>query len=135
VVRALVRYVVHTPVVALGGPLDATAAVPAKLALDAALRTRPRQVIVDLASVTGSDDTCVALLTTMRRTAAWLGAELWLADLPSHVQHALERHDALDSFAVERTAVRAVDLIQLHAKARPHLRADGHLPHPQPRTA
>jgi anti-anti-sigma regulatory factor len=117
-VRALVRYVAHTPVVALGGELDATAAIPAKLALGAALRTRPRFVVVDCAAVTGSDHTCVPLLTGMRRTAAWLGAELWLADLPVHVQDALDRRGLLVDFCVERTAVRAVDLIHLRAKAR-----------------
>jgi len=113
VVRATLRHISEVPVIALGGPLDATALEHCRRSLEAALRARPRFVIVDLSAVTDSDAACIPLLGAMRRKAAWHGAQLWLAALPDHVRATLHGAGVLPLYPNERTATRAVDIIRL----------------------
>lgn len=113
VVRATLRRVSELPVIAVGGALDATAVEACRRALEAALRCRPHNVIIDLAAVTSSGPECVALLGAMRRRAAWHGAQVWLAAVPEHVRAALDRSGSLDLYAIERNSARVVDIIRL----------------------
>ncbi len=106
------RSVDHTPVLTVGGALDGRAAGPCRCALEAALRARPRRVLVDLASVTSSEEGGAALLPAMRRAAAWHGADVWLAAVPEQVRMALDRRGLLSDFPVSRTAVRALEEIR-----------------------
>lgn len=117
------RCVSQTPVLTVGGALDRRAARSCRRALEAALRARPRRLLVDLTSVTSSDaSTAAALLDAMRRTAAWHGADVWLAGLPEPVRVVLDRVGLLPVFSVSRTTVRAIEEIR-------------RLDHPVPRTA
>lgn len=112
-VRATLRRVGEMSVIALGGPLDATAEEPCRRALDAVLHSRPRRVVVDLASVTSSTEACVGLLSEIRRRAAWHGVDLWLAGVPEHVRLLLAQSGVLPHFQAERSPERVADIIRL----------------------
>ena len=106
------RSVSRTPVITVGGALDRRAANPCRLGLEAALRIRPRSLLIDLGSVTSSEECCGALLSAMRRTAAWHGAEVWLAAVPAPVRQTLESCGVLIDFPVARNSVRAIEEIR-----------------------
>ncbi len=106
------RSVGRTPVITVGGALDRRAAHSCRLALEAALRTRPRSLLIDLTSVTTTEEFSVVLLAAMRRKAAWHGAEVWLAAVPDPVRQTLERSGLLADFPVARNATRAIEEIR-----------------------
>jgi anti-anti-sigma regulatory factor len=112
VVCVALRSVSRTPVVTVGGSLDRRAAIPCRRALEAALRARPRWVLIDLASVTSSDDSCSVLLRAMAKVAAWHGSEVWLAGVPERVRTALDAASALAEFPIARNASRAIEEIR-----------------------
>lgn len=119
-VRATLRRMGELAVIAVGGPLDATAEEPCRRALDVVLRTRPRHVVVDLAAVSGSDEACVAVLVELRRRTAWHGADLWLTGVPEHVLVLLARSGALVHLRTERSPERVADLLRLRQAPAPH---------------
>lgn len=112
VVCVALRSVNRTPVVTVGGALDRRASQPCRRALEAALRARPRCVLVDLTAVTSSDDYGVGLLEAMRRAAAWHGSRLWLAAVPEAVRVRLEQSGLLVEFPTSRNAARAIEEIK-----------------------
>jgi len=112
VVCVALRSVSRTPVVTVGGALDRRASQPCRRALEAALRARPRCVLVDLAAVTSGDDFGVGLLEAMRRAAAWHGSRLWLAAVPEPVRSRLERSGVIEEFPTSRNAARAIEEIR-----------------------
>ena len=128
------RSVSRTPVVTVGGVLDEQAWTPCRRALGAALRARPRCVLVDLEAVASGDDRGAALLGAMRRSALWHGARLWLAAVPLTVAQQLDRLGLAPAFPISRNATRAIEEIrraQLEPGGR-HVAVD---PRPDTRTA
>lgn len=129
------RSVSRTPVVTVGGTLDDRAWTPCRRALGAALRARPRCVLVDLAAVTAGDDPGAALLEGMRRTASWHGAQLWLAAVPGPVSARLDRWGLIARFPISRNATRAIEEIR-RAHLEPAARRRAPVaPRPDSRTA
>lgn len=114
------RSVQNTPVLTVGGTLDGRASNPCRLALEAALRARPRRVLVDLTSVSASEWPGAALLPAMRRTAAWHGSEVWLAGVPEQIRSALGRSGLLPEFPIARNVVRALE--EMRRRDRPTTR-------------
>jgi anti-anti-sigma regulatory factor len=112
VVCVALRSVNRIPVVTVGGALDRQAAGPCRRALEAALRARPRCLLIDLASVTSGDGYGAGLLEAMRRSAAWHGAQIWLAALPPTLREHLERAQVFGEFPVSRNAARAIEEIR-----------------------
>lgn len=112
------RSVSRTPVITVGGALDRRAANPCRLALEAALRARPRSLVIDLGSVSTTEECSGALLAAMRRTAAWHGAEVWLAAVPDPVRQVIDTCSALLDVPVARTTTRAVEEIR-RSRVRP----------------
>ncbi len=132
VVRATLRKVSDMSVIALGGPFDATAVEPCRRALEAALRFRPRNVVVDLGAVTVIGRECVPLLGAMRRKATWHGAQLWLAAVPDAVRVALEQAGALGLYPIERNTTRVVDIVRLRQTPSRGVPVPAHLAHRSP---
>ncbi len=105
------RSIDRAPIVTIGGALSRRAAGPCRLALESALRARPRRVVLDLASVTSHEISAPAILDTMRRTAAWHGAETWLTAMPTEIRRELAGMGLLPLFTLARNTTRAVEEI------------------------
>jgi anti-anti-sigma regulatory factor len=112
IVWVALRSVNRIPVLTIGGALDRQAVFPCRRALEAALRARPPWLLIDLASVGSGDGSGAGLLEAMRRAAAWHGARVWLAGLPTVIRQHLERADVLGEFPVSRNAARAIEEIR-----------------------
>ncbi len=112
------RSVNLTPVVTVGGALDLRAVQPCRMALEAALRKRPRTLLIDLTSVTSTEASGAGVLTAMRRTATWHGADVWLAAVPDMVRSELDRSGVSAQFPMARNALRAIEEIRRQAPPR-----------------
>ncbi|MBL8932165.1 MAG: STAS domain-containing protein [Kineosporiaceae bacterium] len=130
VVCVALRCVSRMPVITVAGAFDRRAWPVCRRALEAALRHRPRCVLVDLAAVTSVDDHAANLLEAMRRASGWHGSQFWLAAVPDPLRAQLELAGLLAEFPISRNAARAVEEIRrsLDTSSRRH-------PPPTSRTA
>ncbi len=124
VVCVALRSVSRMPVVTVAGAFDSRAWPVCRRALEAALRSRPRCVLVDLAAVTSIDDHGAGLLEAMRRAALWHGSQFWLAAVPDDLQAQLDLTGLASEFPISRNATRAIEEIRrTHLKSVPRRRS------------
>jgi anti-anti-sigma factor len=91
----------------LAGDLDLGSLAPVRAALDSALDSGVRLLVVDLAGVDFCDSSGLNLLLQVRIEAEQAGVQVRLAALTSQVSRVFELTGALEVFSVHATAEEA----------------------------